>query len=176
MKNFTVNLEIAGWKYSIKILFSKFLILIFFAFWPPCTACGMVPWPGVELRPPQRKHQFLTSRPPGNSQESLFLEQKYFNISELDNHLYPGLWGTHFWPEVLLPQPQCLNSPIILHGEALTFAGHELSVLQGTRLPGNMGKGKKDGDYLVPQAPDCKGKQEEGLRDRSSWAANSLSR
>ena len=29
MKNFTVNLEIAWWKYSIKILFSKFLMLIF---------------------------------------------------------------------------------------------------------------------------------------------------
>ena len=48
------------------VFFSSFLPPISFIFWPCCVTCEIsVPQPGIE--PMKRKHQMLTTRPPGNS-------------------------------------------------------------------------------------------------------------
>ena len=49
------------------------VFLFVFLFLPHCVACRiLVPSPGIELGPPQWKHQVLTTGPPGNSPIFMF--------------------------------------------------------------------------------------------------------
>ena len=65
--------------YSDESNFSLFL-------WPYCMACRvLVPWPGIEPRPWQWKHQVLTTGLPGNSLNLSNLWQFLYNLSCLLN-------------------------------------------------------------------------------------------
>ena len=64
-----------------------FVLFCFLTFWPHCVPCRiLVPWPGIEPMPLQWKHGFITTGPPGMSQEvvlTLFWVMGHFgNLKE----------------------------------------------------------------------------------------------
>ena len=71
------------------------VICIFFFFF--ATSCGLQdPWPGIEPCPQQRKHQALTTGPPGNSQICIIF--MVFTIMVKCKNSAMGGPGFPFWP------------------------------------------------------------------------------
>ena len=80
---------------SIAKLVNGHLYLFFFFFF--ATSCGLQdPWPGIEPCPQQRKHQALTTGPPGNSQICIIF--MVFTIMVKCKNSAMGGPGFPFWP------------------------------------------------------------------------------
>ena len=95
------------------------MIKHFYFFWLGHTACEiLVPPPGIELGPPQWKHQVLTTGPPGNCQKltsfiQIFVSQmlsfkNVLGISWQSSGWEPALPLPRAWVQSLFRIPQAL--------------------------------------------------------------------
>ena len=82
------------------------LLLLFFTFWPHCTACGLLtPWPGIEPRLPALEAPSINH---GSPREAPIYHFKQYNYSKLLQYLF-SVSGKKNYLFYMTPSPNLLD-------------------------------------------------------------------